>query len=36
MSLNTLNQMDALLNQQEGPGANTLLVSVDPERYESR
>lgn len=32
MSLNTLNQMDALLNQQEGPGANTLLVSVDPER----
>ena len=32
MSLTTLNQMDALLTQQDGPGANTLLVSVDPER----
>jgi len=32
MSLSTLNQMDTLLNQQDGPQANTLLVSVDPER----
>jgi len=32
MSLNTLNQMDGLLKQQDGPGADTLLVSVDPER----
>ena len=32
MSLNTLNQMDGLLNQQDGPKASSLLVSVDPER----
>ena len=32
MSLNTLNQMDGLLKQQDGPDADTLLVSVDPER----
>lgn len=32
MSLNTLNRMDGLLSEQQGAGADTLLVSVDPER----